>query len=297
MTYCVGLCLKDGLVFLSDTRTNAGVDQIGTFRKMSIFQNANDRFFAIMSSGNLAITQSVKEILLQGQLFKGKNLWTAKNSYEAATVVGDAIKQVYERDHLALEQSGFEFNCNMIFGGQVKGEKPRLFNIYSAGNFIEATPENCYFQIGESKYGKPILDRVLNFTTPLNLATKCALISMDSTLKSNISVGLPLDMLVYEKNSLKATKLVTLDSANPYFAMIHQLWGEKLREAFNSIAEPSWSGAHKSSDISIPAKKMGAVIINHPPSKAQMAKLRTTCKASRPVKKVASKKLVAKKKA
>lgn len=296
MTYCVGLCLKDGLVFLSDTRTNAGVDQIGTFRKMSIFQKDHDRFFAVMSSGNLAITQSVKEILLQGQLFKGKNLWTANNSYEAAVVVGDAIKQVYERDHLALEKAGLEFNCNMIFGGQVKGESPRLFNIYSAGNFIEATPETCYFQIGESKYGKPILDRVLNFTTPLNLATKCALISMDSTLKSNISVGLPLDMLVYEKNSLKASKLVTLDDANPYFAMIHQSWGEKLREAFNSIAEPSWSGAHKSSDISVPAKKMGAVPINHPPSRIQMAKFKAASKTRKPVKKLASKKVVAKKK-
>jgi len=294
MTYCIGLCLKDGLVFLSDTRTNAGVDQIGTFRKMTVFQKTNDRFFAMMSAGNLAITQSVKEILLQGQLIGGKNLWTAKNSYEAAVVVGDAIKKVHERDHLALEKAGLEFNCNMIFGGQVKGENPRLFNIYSAGNFIEATPETCYFQIGESKYGKPILDRVLNFTTPLNLATKCALISMDSTLKSNISVGLPLDMLVYEKNTLQATKLVTLDDANPYFAMIHQLWGEKLREAFNSIAEPSWSGAHKSSAISIPAKKMGAVPINHPPSKSRTAKSSAKNKSTVKKKTSGSKKLVKK---
>jgi len=287
MTYCIGLCLKDGLVFLSDTRTNAGVDQIGTFRKMTLFQQ-RDRFFTLMSAGNLAITQSVKEILLQGQLFKGKNLWTAKNSYEAAVIVGDAIKQVYARDHVALEKAGLDFNCNMIFGGQVKGEKPRLFNIYSAGNFIEATPETCYFQIGESKYGKPILDRVLNFNTPLNLATKCALISMDSTLKSNISVGLPLDMLVYEKNSLRATKLVTLDDANPYFAMIHRAWGEKLREAFNSIAEPSWSGANKSSDISTPAKKMGIVPINHPPHKAKSRTTTQTTKTT-PAKKVAKK--------
>lgn len=255
MTYCVGLCLKDGLVFLSDTRTNAGVDQIGTFRKMTLFQKDKDRFFALMSADNLAITQSVKEILLQGQLINGKNLWTAKNSYEAAVIVSDAIKQVYERDREALVKAGLDFNCNMIFGGQMKDEKPRLFNIYSAGNFIEATPETCYFQIGESKYGKPILDRVLNFSTPLNLATKCALISMDSTLKSNTSVGAPLDMVVYEKDSLKASKLVILDEENPYFAMIHRLWGEKLREAFNSIAEPSWSGANKSTAISMPAKK------------------------------------------
>ncbi len=272
MTYCVGLCLKDGLVFLSDTRTNAGVDQIGTFRKMTLFQKDKDRFFTLMSAGNLAITQAVKEILLQGQLFNGKNLWNVDNTHDAAVVIGDAIKQVYERDHKALDKAGIDFNCNLIFGGQVKGERPRLFNIYSAGNFIEATPETCYFQIGESKYGKPILDRVVNFSTPLNLATKCALISMDSTLNSNISVGLPLDLLVYEKNTFKASKLVTLDESNPYFQMIHRLWGEKLRSAFNSIAEPSWSGVNKSSAISEPAKKMGAVPIHHQPARVSKAK-------------------------
>jgi putative proteasome-type protease len=272
MTYCVGLCLKDGLVFLSDTRTNAGVDQIGTFRKMTLFQKDKDRFFAMMSAGNLAITQAVKEILLQGQMLCGRNLWNVDNSHDAAAVVGDAIKQVYDRDHKALEKAGIDFNCNLIFGGQVKGERTRLFNIYSAGNFIEATPETCYFQIGEAKYGKPILDRVLNFSTPLNLATKCALISMDSTLNSNISVGLPLDLLVYEKNSLKASKLVTLDESNPYYKMIHQVWGEKLRAAFNSISEPSWSGANKSSAISAPAKKMGAVAIHGQPSKIRQKK-------------------------
>ncbi|BDX21784.1 peptidase [Polynucleobacter sp. TUM22923] len=261
MTYCVGLCLKDGLVFLSDTRTNAGVDQIGTFRKMSLFQKDNDRFFTLMSAGNLAITQAVKEILRQGQLLNGKNLWNVENAHDAAVVVGNAIKQVYDRDHESLEKSGIEFNCSLIFGGQVKNERTRLFNLYSAGNFIEATPENCYFQIGESKYGKPILDRVITFETPLNLATKCALISMDSTLKSNISVGLPLDLLVYERNAFQATKLVTLDETNPYYQMIHQSWGEKLRAAFNSIAEPSWSGVNLSRSISSPAKRMGAVPI------------------------------------
>ena len=289
MTYCVGICLKDGLVFLSDTRTNAGVDQIGTFRKMTLFQKDKDRFFSLMSAGNLAITQAVKEILLQGQMLNGKNLWNVDNAHDAAAVVGDAIKQVYDRDHKALEKAGIDFNCNLIFGGQVKGERQRLFNIYSAGNFIEATPENCYFQIGEAKYGKPILDRVLNFSTPLNLATKCALISMDSTLNSNISVGLPLDLLVYEKNSLKASKLVTLDESNPYYKMIHQVWGEKLRAAFNSISEPSWSGANKSSAISAPAKKMGAVAIHGQPSKVRQKKAAASALA-------AAKKTIVKKK-
>ena len=262
MTYCVGLCLKDGLVFLSDTRTNAGVDQIGTFRKMTLFQKDQNRFFALMSAGNLAVSQAVKEILLQGQLFNGLNLWNVQSTHDAAVVIGEAVKQVYERDHKALEKAGLEFNCNFIFGGQIKGERPRLFNIYSAGNFIEATPETCYFQIGESKYGKPILDRVITFDTPLNLATKCALISMDSTLKSNISVGLPLDLLVYEKNSLKASKLVTIDDANPYFEMIHKLWGEKLRAAFNAIIEPSWNNAGRGPSITAPTKKMGPVLIH-----------------------------------
>ena len=240
MTYCVGLCLKDGLVFLSDTRTNAGVDQIGTFRKMSLFQKDKDRFFTLMSAGNLAITQAVKEILLQGQLLNGKNLWNVESTHDAAVVIGDAIKQVYDRDHKALEKAGIDFNCNLIFGGQIKGERPRLFNIYSAGNFIEATPETCYFQIGESKYGKPILDRVITKSTSLKEAAKCALISMDSTLKSNISVGLPLDMLIYPNDELKPNHLTVIDENDPYFKMIHETWGKRLRQIFSEIEDPVW---------------------------------------------------------
>jgi putative proteasome-type protease len=262
MTYCVGLCLEEGLVFLADTRTNAGVDQVGTFRKMALFQKEGDRFFALMSAGNLAITQAVKEILLQGNLSNGNNLWNALNAHEAAVVVGDAIKQVYDRDFKALQKAGIDFNCNLIFGGQVQGEKPRLFNIYSAGNFIEATPETCYFQIGESKYGKPILDRVVDFKTPLNLATKCALISMDSTLNSNISVGLPLDLLVYERDQFKSDKLVTIDETNPYFSMIHEVWGEKLRHAFMDIPEPNWHGSRRGKSIISAAKRLGPVPIH-----------------------------------
>ena len=262
MTYCVGLCLKDGLVFLSDTRTNAGVDQIGTFRKMTLFQIQQDRFFVLLSAGNLAVTQAVKEMLLQGKVLNGNNLWNVKNCHDAALVVGEAIKEVYERDHQALEKAGIDFNCNLIFGGQIKGEKPRLFNVYSAGNFIEATPETCYFQIGESKYGKPILDRVVTYSTSLNLATKCVLTSMDSTLNSNISVGLPLDLLIYENNSLKPSKLITIDESNPYFGMIHQVWGEKLRSVLMSIPEPSWGNSGKALSINVLAIKLSEVQVN-----------------------------------
>ncbi|QWD48264.1 peptidase [Polynucleobacter paneuropaeus] len=296
MTYCVGLCLKDGLVFLSDTRTNAGVDQIGTFRKMALFQKDQNRFFALMSAGNLAISQAVKEILLQGQLFDGINLWNAQSCHDAAVVVGEAVKQVYERDNEALTKAGIEFNCNFIFGGQVKGERPRLFNVYSAGNFIEATPETPYFQIGESKYGKPILDRVITFDTPLNLATKCALISMDSTLKSNISVGLPLDLLVYEKNALKASKLVTIDDANPYFEMIHKLWGEKLRAAFNAIVEPSWNNSGRGPSITAPTKKMGPVPV-HKRLQKSVSPAKPIQKSKPPAKKKVVKKATTKAKA
>ena len=268
MTYCIGLCLDQGLVFLADTRTNAGVDQIGTFRKLSIFQKDKERFFVLMSSGNLAITQAVKEILLQGELFDGTNLWNAKSSHEAATVVGCAIKKVREHDYEALQKSGIEFNCNLIFGGQVKGEKPRLFNIYAAGNFIETTPETPYFQIGESKYGKPILDRVIRFNTPLNLATKCVLISMDSTIKSNISVGLPLDLVVYDKDTFRLDRVITIDEDNPYFEMMRGIWGDKLKEVALSIPEPSWNGSKKTISIQSPSKRLGPVPIHSPKKKA-----------------------------
>jgi putative proteasome-type protease len=259
MTYCVAICLQEGLIFLSDTRTNAGVDDIGTFRKMMIFQNNDDRIFSLMSAGNLAITQAVKEILVQGDSFEGINLWNAKNSHEAALVVGQAIRKVKERDEKSLADAGIEFNCSLIFGGQIRGERPRLFHLYSAGNFVESTPETCYLQIGETKYGKPILDRVINHHTPLDLATKCALISMDSTLKSNISVGLPLDLFVYETDSFEHTKSITIDETNPYFAMIRKTWGQKLTEIITNIQEPNWGHHNDNLPIGISASKLGPI--------------------------------------
>lgn len=259
MTYCVAICLEEGLVFLSDTRTNAGVDDIGTFRKMTIYKNDDQRIFTLLSAGNLAISQAVKEILNQGYLFDGTNIWNAKNAYEAALVVGLAIRKVKERDEKALADAGIDFNCNFIFGGQILGEKPRLFNIYSAGNFVESTLETCYFQIGEAKYGKPILDRVIKHHTPLDLATKSALISMDSTLKSNISVGLPLDLFVYEKNSFSIHKAITIDESNPYFGMIRKLWGQKLTEIVMSVQEPNWEHNPEFLAIMATPEKIGPI--------------------------------------
>ena len=247
MTYCVAIKLNAGLVFLSDSRTNAGLDQISTFRKMIIYEKPEDRFMVLLSAGNLSISQSVREILQVEQLkdIDGGppiTIWNAKSMFDAARVLGSAIRRVHDRDADDLKNSGVDFNVAMIFGGQIKGEAMRLFQVYSAGNFIEATPETPYFQIGESKYGKPVLDRVITPETPLEEAAKCALVSMDSTLKSNLSVGLPLDMLVYEVDSFETNKVVCIDNDNPYFQMLHNNWGKKLREVFDSIEDPMWNG-------------------------------------------------------
>lgn len=243
MTYCVAMRLHAGLVFLSDSRTNAGVDQVGTFRKMTVFENPGDRMMVLMTSGNLSISQSIRQIISERTAANGKNIWNATSLHEAAQVVGDAVRTVYQRDAKSLREFGIDFNVSLIFGGQIKGERCRLFQIYSAGNFIEAHDETTYFQIGEAKYGKPIIDRVITPATPLDEAAKCALISMDSTLRSNISVGLPLDMLIYEDDKLAVTRFVTIDEKNPYFQMIRNTWGQQLKRVFESIADPVWNAA------------------------------------------------------
>ena len=167
--------------------------------------------------------------------------------FEAVRVVGEAIREVHQRDGQALKDAGMEFNCSFIFGGQIRGERMRLFQLYSAGNFIEATPENAYFQIGEAKYGKPIIDRVISPSTSLEEAAKCALISMDSTLRSNISVGLPLDLLVYEQGALRVTKFVQIDHHNQYMQMIRNTWGSRLKQVFQEIPDPTWRDAQSDS--------------------------------------------------
>jgi putative proteasome-type protease len=247
MTYCVAIKLNAGLVFLSDSRTNAGLDQISTFRKMIVYERPGDRFMVLLSAGNLSISQSVREILQVEKLKDNENdegitIWNAKSMFDAARVLGAAIRRVHDRDAVSLQQAGVDFNVSLIFGGQIHGEGMRLFQVYSAGNFIEATPETPYFQVGESKYGKPVLDRVITPNTPLDEAAKCALVSMDSTLKSNLSVGLPMDMVVYEANQLQSNRIVCIDEHNPYFKMLHDSWGQKLREVFDSIEDPMWDG-------------------------------------------------------
>ena len=263
MTYCVGIRLNAGLVFLSDSRTNAGLDAISTFRKMMIYEQPGDRFMVMLSAGNLSISQSVREVLQVEKLDNGSEegltIWNAKSMFDATRVLGAAVRRVYEQDGAALRKAGVDFNASMIFGGQIKGEAMRLFLVYSAGNFIEATRETCFFQAGESKYGKPILDRVLTPTTPLDEAAKCALVSMDSTLKSNLSVGLPLDLLVYQADTFQSHQHACLDETNPYFQMIHGTWGQRLREVFESIEDPQWDGGEAKHPLMVKSERYEAM--------------------------------------
>jgi putative proteasome-type protease len=260
MTYCVAVKTRAGLVFLSDSRTNAGLDQISTFRKMIVYEKAGDRFMTLLSAGNLSISQSVREVLQIEKLVEpGQDepltIWNAKSMFDATRVLGAAVRRVYERDAAALRASGVEFNVSMIFGGQIGGEGMRLFQVYSPGIFIEATDETPYFQIGESKYGKPVLDRVITPNTPLDEAAKCALVSMDSTLKSNLSVGLPLDMVVYQAGSLHTDRIMCIDEHNPYFQMLRSSWGDKLRQMFDSIEDPMWNGGATDIPLMVPAQR------------------------------------------
>jgi len=244
MTYCVGVKLDAGLVFLSDSRTNAGLDQISTFRKMMIYERPGDRFMVLLSAGNLSIAQQVREILqieeLESPAGPPLTIWNATSMFDAARVLGSAVRHVFKQDGEAFESSGLDFNASLIFGGQIGREAMRLFLVYSAGNFIEATRETCFFQIGESKYGKPVIDRVVHRGTSLLDATKCTIVSFDSTMRSNISVGLPIDLLVYETGSLKVALQRRIQEFDPYFQMVHHQWGEGLRRVFAQLPDPDW---------------------------------------------------------
>lgn len=273
MTYCVAMRLHAGMVFLSDSRTNAGLDQISTFRKMTVYEQPGERSMVLLAAGNLAVTQAVRQ-LLRTETIKADDgsghvsIWNAKSMFDAVRIVGAAVRKVYDRDAEALKNFDIEFNANLIFGGQIKGEPMRLFNVYSAGNFIEAGVDGvCYFQVGESKYGKPIIDRVITPATPLEQAAKCALVSMDSTLKSNLSVGLPLDLLIYEVDSLNTSRIIHIDDNNAYFRMIRTTWGQRLREVFESIPDPAWGPDAIEHNLSSPAMQQQQAL--HPIKKIQ----------------------------
>ena len=242
MTYCVAMSLDAGMIFASDSRTNAGVDQIARFSKMRVFARDGDRIIVTLSSGNLSLTQNALSLLEQRARGAGDamHLWNATSMFDIARLVGDALREVKTRDGPYLQQNNIDSHANFIVGGQVRGEAPRLFEVYSEGNFIEATPDTCYFQIGESKYGKPVIDRVVKRSTGLLEATKCTIVSFDSTMRSNISVGLPIDLVVYETDALKVRLQRRIEETDPYFQMIHTQWGEGLRRVFAQLPNPDW---------------------------------------------------------
>ena len=241
MTYAVGFLLQEGLVFASDSRTNAGVDQVSVARKMTVFEKPDERFMVLLAAGNLAITQSVVRLLNEDLNSDGpRDLFAAPTMFAAARMVGASLRNVYEVDGDALREQGLEFNAAFVFGGQIKGGEARLYNIYSAGNFIEASPEAPYLQIGENKYGKPIIDRTITFESSLKQAIKCAILSFDSTMRSNISVGPPIDILTYQRDSLKSGLRMQLAEGDAYLYLIRDYWGGALRHAFEDMPDPDW---------------------------------------------------------
>lgn len=237
MTYCVGVLLDQGLVLASDTRTNAGVDNIASVRKMTIFSVPGKRNIVLLSAGNLAVTQTAVALIDEWRSGKSAklNIDKAPSMFRVAGIVGQALREVHRKDAEHLKKHNAEFNATFILGGQIKGEKPRLFQIYGAGNFIEAQADTPFLQIGEIKYGKPVFDRLLTMAMPMEEAGKLILISFDSTMRSNISVGLPIDLLILHKDNYKSPKPRRIDAKDAYFADLRARWGSALRKTFESL--------------------------------------------------------------
>lgn len=245
MTYCVALRLQGGLVMLADTRTNAGVDNISTFRKLAVIEHAGERVVGIMTAGNIALAQAIVNLATeQGlSLREGEpqeTLHTVPSMVRAAQLMGQAVREVYKVDGPSLEAQAENFNVSVLLGGQIGGGKMRLFQIYAAGNYIEATEDTPYLQIGEHKYGKPIIDRAATYETDVADALKLALISMDSTIRSNLSVGLPIDLMVYRRDALKVALTRRIKEDDAYFQGLRQSWSDALTRAYRAIPGPEW---------------------------------------------------------
>ena len=247
MTYCVGVLLQDGIVLGSDSRTHAGVDDFASFCKMTVFEHPGDRVLVLLSSGNLAGTQAVISVLRQNADAAGgegdgrpPTVRSARTMFDVACVVSDAMRAIERRDKAHLEKSELSFDASFILGGQIRGEPMRLFRIYAEGNFIDAGAGTPVLQTGEVKYGKPILDRVIDPSTSLADAAKCVLVSFDSTMRSNLSVGMPIDMICYERDALAVRKRRRFEPGDPYFGALSKKWSEGVRAAFKELPEPQW---------------------------------------------------------
>ena len=241
MTYCVAITTNDGLVFCSDSRTNAGPDMLSSYSKMHIFNPSNDRMFVILAAGNLATTQSIiSRIEFELEEADKVNLRSHKKLVEAARYVSQVIREETEQAQASTTAASIDTSVSLIFGGQIQGHPPAIYLMYSAGNFISDSDENPFLQIGESKYGKPILDRILTKSTSLEDAARCAIVSMDSTIKSNATVGPPIEVLVYEKDTFEADHYIKMEEDDPYLHSIKQAWNEALATAFSKLPLFHW---------------------------------------------------------
>ncbi|MCP9900891.1 peptidase [Cyanobium sp. Cruz CV13-4-11] len=242
MTYCVAVLLEGGMVFASDSRTNAGLDDFASFCKMTVFERTGDRVLVLLSSGSLAGTQAVIGLLRQrAEAGDGSpSVWTAQTMFEVMGLVSDAVRAIEQRDGPYLKASGSSFNASFLVGGQIKGEEPRLFRMYAEGNFIEAGADTPFLQTGEAKYGKPIIDRVIHSDTTLGEAAKCVLVSFDSTMRSNLSVGMPIDLLLYERDRLAITQRRRFSEGDVYFQELSREWSAGVRQVFRELPELVW---------------------------------------------------------
>jgi putative proteasome-type protease len=240
MTYCVGVKLEQGLILASDSRTHAGVDNYAKFCKMTVFERPGDRVLVMLSSGGLAGTQAVVSVLQRRAAGPPPNIWSADSMFDVANLVSDAMRDIERRDGPFLEGGGLKFNASFILGGQIAGETMRLFRLYAEGNFIEAGSDTPFLQTGEAKYGKPILDLAVSSTASMEDATKCVLVSFDSTILSNLSVGMPIDLLCYARDSLRVTMRRRFDSGDPYFDLLKQQWLAGTRRVFQQLPPLQW---------------------------------------------------------
>jgi putative proteasome-type protease len=245
MTYCCGILVREGLVIFADTRTNAGVDNIATFRKLHVFTDPGKRIMAIASAGNLSISQSVVSILTEGcdnaETGEHETLMNSPSMFQAAQRVGHVIRNLLSTEGKALEASDVTFDVSFLLGGQIAGDRMRLFMIYSAGNFIECTTDTPYLQIGEHKYGKPVLDRAVSYGMDIYDALKVGLISIDSTMRSNLSVGMPIDLMVVRRDVCDPELIYRIEPGEPYFSDLRERWSAALRAAHIAIPRPPYS--------------------------------------------------------
>lgn len=242
MTYCVAIRVNDGLVFASDTRTSAGVDDVSTYRKMHIFSVPGERLIVLLAAGNLATTQAVINRVQRhmDEANSTLSLNNAKYLFEAADYVGKLSYSVQAEYEDALKSTGINGEASFILGGQIRGQKHEIYRVYPQGNYISAPPTTPYLQIGETKYGKPILDRMITPETAVNQAARCAVVSLDSTMRSNLSVGPPLELAVCRKDSLEISHYMELEPSSEFYEELHKRWNQGLKQAFGDLPPFDW---------------------------------------------------------